>query len=297
MRCCLCLLLTIKFAPCYINQTHAFLMFCFVVAMSSASMDLSYIFTNILHDTAFCQWRNNLGCGWKTRPVCILDGLYVHTIRGLYSLSRRTSYRKTARLGFRFFSRSDSRKPPRQLRCRDTCRISERYDHCNIQSRSFEASRDFCGKTSYRLGNRRPRARILYLVKLIGVGVRIWTPNGWLGQIIGPLDPENNPQRGEDSVMTYIYSITPLLHHYNTWQDGCDIEKGPGCALVTLSTWGTRTTGSDKKMKTYQPCYHRAVHTKTKTPSWLLKNRLFFPIDDYWNMKPKFYIQQFMFSP
>ena len=128
--------------------------------------------------------------------------------------------------------------------------------------------------------NWRPRARILYYVKLIGVGVRRWTPNGWLGQIIGPLGPQNNPQRGEDSVMTYIYSITPLLHHYNTWQDGCDIVKGPGCALVTLSTWGTRTwahtTGSDKKVKTYQPCYYSAVHTKTNAPSWLLKNRLLF---------------------
>ena len=31
---------------------------------------------------------------------------------------------------------------PRQRCCRGACQISERYDHCNIQSRGFETSRD-----------------------------------------------------------------------------------------------------------------------------------------------------------
>ena len=40
---------------------------------------------------------------------------------------------------------------PRHQYCRDTCRISERYDDSNIQSRDFTR---FGAKTSYRLVNR-----------------------------------------------------------------------------------------------------------------------------------------------
>ena len=71
------------------------------------------------------------------------------TLQGLYSLSGKTSYRKIscsledARFGFKLFQSlwnlagTSAVLPPR---C--PCQISERYDHCNIQSRGFEISRD-----------------------------------------------------------------------------------------------------------------------------------------------------------
>ena len=70
------------------------------------------------------------------------------SMHGLYSLSRRTSYRKilwileAARFGFRLFHRSEIWQAPRQQRGRDACHISERYNHHNTQSRVFETSRD-----------------------------------------------------------------------------------------------------------------------------------------------------------
>ena len=45
-------------------------------------------------------------------------------------------------LGLDFFSHPEIWQAPRQQRCRDACQISERYDHCNIQSRGFETSQD-----------------------------------------------------------------------------------------------------------------------------------------------------------
>ena len=60
---------------------------------------------------------------------------------GLYSLSGKTSYRKIS-WSLEAANRSEIWQVPRQRCCRGACQISERYDHCNIQSRGFETSRD-----------------------------------------------------------------------------------------------------------------------------------------------------------
>ena len=44
--------------------------------------------------------------------------------------------------GLNFSNRSEIWQVPRQHCCRGACQISELYDHCNIQSRGFETSRD-----------------------------------------------------------------------------------------------------------------------------------------------------------
>ena len=44
--------------------------------------------------------------------------------------------------GLVFYNRSVIWQARRQQRCRDVCQISERHDHYNVQSRSFETSRD-----------------------------------------------------------------------------------------------------------------------------------------------------------
>ena len=65
--------------------------------------------------------------------------------QGLYSLSGKTSYRKiswsleAAKFGFDFSDRSEIWQAPSQQGCRG--QITERYDHYNIQSRSFETSK------------------------------------------------------------------------------------------------------------------------------------------------------------
>ena len=75
-------------------------------------------------------------------PYVITNGL------GLYSLSGKTSCHKASwsleALKFEFIisNRSEIWQPHRQQCYRDACQISERYDHCNIQSRGFETSRD-----------------------------------------------------------------------------------------------------------------------------------------------------------
>ena len=82
-----------------------------------------------------------------------LNMCYSCTTQGLYSLSRKTSYRKiswsleVARFGNRprgidFFNCSAIWQAARQQRCRDACQISVRNDHYNTQSRGFETSRD-----------------------------------------------------------------------------------------------------------------------------------------------------------
>ena len=70
------------------------------------------------------------------------------TIHGICSLNGRTSYRRISRsleavrLGLVFFNRSEIWQAHRQQRCRDACQISERYNHYNTQSRSFDTLRD-----------------------------------------------------------------------------------------------------------------------------------------------------------
>ena len=97
------------------------------------------------------------------KTVCIFLGIYcsidicstIHILGrrqlytlGLYSLSGKTSYRKiswsleAARFGFKLSNHSEIWQVPRQRCCRGACQISERYEHCNFQSRGFETSRD-----------------------------------------------------------------------------------------------------------------------------------------------------------
>ena len=62
---------------------------------------------------------------------------------GLYSLSRKTSYRKISwSLEVARFNCSENWQASRQQRCRDACQISVWNDHYNTQSRGFETSRD-----------------------------------------------------------------------------------------------------------------------------------------------------------
>ena len=81
--------------------------------------------------------------------------------QGLHSPSGRMSYRKiwrcleAPRFGFNFSNGSEVWQAPRQQRCRDARQISERYDHCNIQSRGFETSRNLTVR-SIRLVNKGP---------------------------------------------------------------------------------------------------------------------------------------------
>ena len=66
--------------------------------------------------------------------------------------SRLTASLKAAISGSDFSNRSEIGQVPGQQRCRDACQISERYNHCNTQSRGFET----WGKTSYCLVHRCP---------------------------------------------------------------------------------------------------------------------------------------------
>ena len=61
---------------------------------------------------------------------------------GLYSLSRRTSYRNISSSleGLDLFNRCDIWQAPRQRCCQDACHISERYNHYNAQVNGFETS-------------------------------------------------------------------------------------------------------------------------------------------------------------
>ena len=76
-----------------------------------------------------------------------------------HSLNCRTSYRKiswsleAARFGFRLFQSLWNFVGTLAAALQDACQILERCDYHN-QSRGFETSRDFGGKTSYRLVHR-----------------------------------------------------------------------------------------------------------------------------------------------
>ena len=65
-----------------------------------------------------------------TKPTDVLN-----TVR-----SRKASKPRDSCLDFS--NRSEIWQAPRHQRCRDTCQISERYDHDNIQSCGFKTSRD-----------------------------------------------------------------------------------------------------------------------------------------------------------
>ena len=82
---------------------------------------------------------------------CVLSLLFLikfwpHSVhpQGLYSLSGKMSYRKiswsleAARFGFKLFQSFWNSAGTSAA----ACQISERYDHCSIQSRGFETSRD-----------------------------------------------------------------------------------------------------------------------------------------------------------
>ena len=73
--------------------------------------------------------------------ISLINRYYkVWMMLGIYSLSGRTPYRQiswsleAARFWFRLFAIALNLTGC----CRDVCRISERYDHHNIQSRRFE---------------------------------------------------------------------------------------------------------------------------------------------------------------
>ena len=59
-----------------------------------------------------------------------------------YFTARSREVSKPRDSGLNFSNRSEIWQVPRQRCCRGACQISERYDHCNIQSRGFETSRD-----------------------------------------------------------------------------------------------------------------------------------------------------------
>ena len=88
----------------------------------------------------------------QPNPVCLVPGV-IRSVNsslptGYPLLNGKTSYHQISRLKSRYMSseisyRSDIWQAPRQQCCRGACQISERYDHFNTQSRSFETSRGF----------------------------------------------------------------------------------------------------------------------------------------------------------
>ena len=76
--------------------------------------------------------------------------------QGIYSLNGRTSHR-TISCSFEAATQSLLRwQEPWQQHCRDTCQVSNRYDHYDMQYRGFGTSQRFGGRTFYRLVNRGP---------------------------------------------------------------------------------------------------------------------------------------------
>ena len=84
--------------------------------------------------------------GDVARYILIREGTH-RTLRHIYLsasvlIARSREVSKTRDSGLDFSNRFEISQAPRQQRCRDTCQISERYDHYNTQSRGFEPSRD-----------------------------------------------------------------------------------------------------------------------------------------------------------
>ena len=65
-----------------------------------------------------------------------------YLLSGLTSNCNISRNLEAARSGFRVFQSLWIRQPHQRQRCGDTCQISERYNHYNISSHGFEASRD-----------------------------------------------------------------------------------------------------------------------------------------------------------
>ena len=77
---------------------------------------------------------------WQCCLCHILSWASIHkAVRRLTARSRKVSKQRDS--GLNFSNRSEIWQVPRQRCCRGACQISERYDHCNIQSRGFETSR------------------------------------------------------------------------------------------------------------------------------------------------------------
>ena len=93
----------------------------------------------IHYDVTVMTWEKmeRLPSFWTTLYNCPTLGLC--SLSGLLSYHKIAWSLEAARFGFRVFQLL-WQVPPRQ-HCRDACRISEPYDHYNIQSRGFETSR------------------------------------------------------------------------------------------------------------------------------------------------------------
>ena len=100
----------------------------------------------------FVLWNvTEINIPWNTPRIIQTVYAFLCSILDHYSVSGRTSYRKisrsleAARFGFQHLQWSycaETWQAPRKHRCRDACQMSAQYDHCNIQSRGFETSRD-----------------------------------------------------------------------------------------------------------------------------------------------------------
>ena len=83
---------------------------------------------------------------WKWDRVCLPQQTQIHLYLGLYSLSGRSITARSREVSkprdssLKISNCSESWLAPRQHLCRDACEISERYNHYNNQSRSFETS-------------------------------------------------------------------------------------------------------------------------------------------------------------
>ena len=94
--------------------------------------------------TFFSIWR----VGWNGRLLAILQTICPWMLPPYHhwdtSISGRMSNRKISKQRYSALDFSNCSKPwhsPRKQRYRDACHISERYVHCNIQSRGFKTSR------------------------------------------------------------------------------------------------------------------------------------------------------------
>ena len=88
----------------------------------------------------------------EPRHLGIRNVHFHYTAKGLNSLSGRTTNRKISRPWDSGLDLTIALKPERHLSSSATaCKISERYDHYNMQSRGFETSRDLAVRrlTSY----------------------------------------------------------------------------------------------------------------------------------------------------
>ena len=87
-------------------------------------------------------FRETWMCRMETQPqISSRSAWFIATWASIPTAGCR-EVSKPRDLGLNFYNRSDIWKAPRQQRCRDACRISERCGQYSIQSRGFDTSRD-----------------------------------------------------------------------------------------------------------------------------------------------------------